>query len=182
MGYWLITILCTQRTQNSFPSKWDDAEKWLCSPASCDNIANTVHKNGEYSWKPKSKSGPLVAVGLTSPAMPLYYSKNRTSTIQAIHKYSPRTALENGPIGPGIRRSGSSAAVSDKLQGKNPLENSSCLRLHRGDTNFGVKSCIIYSACVDVWSFQAKELPMIEMRNVQAASATLENCIPELPE
>lgn len=172
----------TKNIKSSLPSKWDDAEKWLCSPASGDNIANTVHKNGEHSRKAKSKSGPLVAVGLASPARPLYYSKNRASTIQAIHQYSPRSALENGPIGSGIRRSGSSAAVSDNLQGQNSSENSSCLPLDCGDTNFGVQTCIIRSASVDGWSFQPKELPMIETRSVQAAPAKLENCIRELLE
>lgn len=172
----------TKNTKSSLPSKWDDAEKWLCSPASGDNIANTVHKNGEYSRKPKSKSGPLVAMGLASPARPLYYSKNRASTIQAIHQYSPRSALENGPIGSGIRRSGSGAAVSDHLQGQSSSDNSSCLPLDSGDTNFGVQSCIIRSASVDGWSFQAKELPMIETRSVQVAPVKHENCIPELPE
>lgn len=176
-------IMYTKNMKSSLPSKWDDAEKWLCSAASGDNIANTVHKNGENSRKPKSKSGPLVAVGSASPARPLYYSKNRASTIQAIHQYSPRSALENGLIGPGIRRSGSTgAAVSDNLQGQNPPENSSCLHLDSGDTNLGVKSCIIRSASVDGWSFQPKELPIIETRSVQAAPAKHENYIPELPE
>lgn len=175
-------IMYTKNINSNLPSKWDDAEKWLCSPASGDNIANTVHKHGEYSRKPKSKSGPLVAVGPASPARPLYYSKNRASTIQAIHQYSPRSALENGLIGPGIRRSGSSASVSDNLQEQNPSENSSCLHLDSEDTDFGVKSCKIRSASVDGRSFQAKELPIIETRSVQAAPAKLENSIPELPE
>ncbi|XP_014519479.1 uncharacterized protein LOC106776513 [Vigna radiata var. radiata] len=57
------------------PSKWDDAERWICSPVS----GYTNHKNNSYAQlhrRPKSKSGPIVPPGKGyysnySPTIPL---------------------------------------------------------------------------------------------------------------
>lgn len=59
----------------TMPSKWDDAERWICSPIS--GYAN--NKSSSYAQlqrRPKSKSGPIVSPGAAyysnySPTIPL---------------------------------------------------------------------------------------------------------------
>lgn len=56
----------------TIPSKWDDAERWICSPVS-SSYANNQH---QLPRRPKSKSGPIVPPGAGyysnySPAIPL---------------------------------------------------------------------------------------------------------------
>lgn len=56
----------------TIPSKWDDAERWICSPVS-SSYANNQH---QLPQRPKSKSGPIVPPGAGyysnySPAIPL---------------------------------------------------------------------------------------------------------------
>ncbi|XVE87123.1 hypothetical protein DITRI_Ditri18aG0091000 [Diplodiscus trichospermus] len=59
----------------TFPSKWEDAERWICSPV----LGYGVSKNANYQLqrRPKSKSGPIVPPGIAfystncSPSLPL---------------------------------------------------------------------------------------------------------------
>ncbi|ESW28794.1 hypothetical protein PHAVU_002G018600 [Phaseolus vulgaris] len=59
----------------TIPSKWDDAERWICSPVS----GYSNHKTNSYAQlqrRPKSKSGPIVPPGTGycfnySPTIPL---------------------------------------------------------------------------------------------------------------
>jgi len=58
----------------AFPSKWDDAERWISSPGAAPNyyyatgVANAKASQVGYKYqrRPKSKSGPLGPAGLTS--------------------------------------------------------------------------------------------------------------------
>lgn len=58
----------------TIPSKWDDAERWICSPVSASGYV-------QHQRKPKSKSGPIVPQGAT------FYSN-----------YSPTIPLRNGLV------------------------------------------------------------------------------------
>ncbi|XP_017983682.1 PREDICTED: uncharacterized protein LOC18611132 [Theobroma cacao] len=58
----------------TLPSKWEDAERWICSPV----LGYGVSKNANYQLqrRPKSKSGPIVPPGIAfysnySPSMQL---------------------------------------------------------------------------------------------------------------
>ena len=58
----------------SFPSKWDEAERWICSPNS--GYVNGRSSNVQFQRRQKSKSGPIVPPGVAyysnhSPAFPL---------------------------------------------------------------------------------------------------------------
>lgn len=58
----------------TMPSKWEDAERWICSPVSGDGSRRPVVLP-PYHRRPKSKSGPLGAPALTcgssyAPASP----------------------------------------------------------------------------------------------------------------
>ncbi|XP_047306864.1 uncharacterized protein LOC124910274 [Impatiens glandulifera] len=59
----------------ALPSKWEDAERWIFSPASSDG-SNRTSSHQQQPRKPKSKSGPLGPPGtscysLFSPAIPM---------------------------------------------------------------------------------------------------------------
>ncbi|XP_042490921.1 uncharacterized protein LOC122070785 [Macadamia integrifolia] len=63
----------------TLPSKWEDAERWICSPVSGDGVSRSSLPHPQR--KPKSKSGPLGAAGIAyhstySPAMPMFDGAN----------------------------------------------------------------------------------------------------------
>ncbi|XP_043711322.1 uncharacterized protein LOC122660187 [Telopea speciosissima] len=63
----------------TLPSKWEDAERWICSPVSGDGVSRSSLPNPQQ--KPKSKSGPLGAPGNAyystySPATPMFEGGN----------------------------------------------------------------------------------------------------------
>lgn len=45
-------------SNRTLPSKWEDAERWICSPVSVKNSHFPAHPN-VHQRRPKSKSGPL---------------------------------------------------------------------------------------------------------------------------
>ncbi|KAK1314186.1 hypothetical protein QJS10_CPA06g02390 [Acorus calamus] len=51
----------------ALPSKWEDAEKWIFSPVSGDNVGRAAALLPPQQRRPKSKSGPLGGVGLSAP-------------------------------------------------------------------------------------------------------------------
>ncbi|KAK8717483.1 hypothetical protein V6N13_044751 [Hibiscus sabdariffa] len=58
----------------TLPSKWEDAERWICSPVLGYGVSKNV--NYQYQRRPKSKSGPIVPPGIAlysncSPSMNL---------------------------------------------------------------------------------------------------------------
>ena len=61
----------------TLPSKWEDAERWICSPVF--GGGSNKSSNSQPQKRPKSKSGPLVHPSTA------YYSN-----------HSPATALEGG--------------------------------------------------------------------------------------
>ncbi|XP_062101992.1 uncharacterized protein LOC133810188 [Humulus lupulus] len=81
----------------TLPSKWEDAERWICSPvfgqamtssSSSSKCLNNNNNNSQYQKRPKSKSGPIV-----HPATG-YYSN-----------HSPAAVVEGGGGGGGSLRS-----------------------------------------------------------------------------
>ncbi|RDX64813.1 Remorin 4.1, partial [Mucuna pruriens] len=59
----------------TIPSKWDDAERWICSPVS-GYATNKTSSYAQLQRRPKSKSGPIVPPGTGfysnfSPTIPL---------------------------------------------------------------------------------------------------------------
>lgn len=56
----------------TLPSKWEDAERWICSPVSGYSATKTS-LHSQFQRRPKSKSGPIVppGTGQYSPAMQL---------------------------------------------------------------------------------------------------------------
>lgn len=52
------TPFCSGR---ALPSKWEDAERWICSPVSGSCVNNKgLSSNQQFQRRPKSKSGPIV--------------------------------------------------------------------------------------------------------------------------
>ncbi|XP_061341847.1 uncharacterized protein LOC133288164 [Gastrolobium bilobum] len=69
-----LTALTPFNSGRTMPSKWDDAERWICSPLS--GYANNKSSYAQLQRRPKSKSGPIVPPGTTycsnySPTIPL---------------------------------------------------------------------------------------------------------------
>lgn len=46
-------------SNRTLPSKWEDAERWICSPVSVMNSHVHAHHPDGHQRRPKSKSGPL---------------------------------------------------------------------------------------------------------------------------
>ncbi|KHN41517.1 hypothetical protein glysoja_047863 [Glycine soja] len=66
-----LTPFCGGRTM---PSKWDEAERWICSPVSA--YAESRSSHSQLQRRPKSISGPIVPPGVAafysnSPVLPL---------------------------------------------------------------------------------------------------------------
>ncbi|KAK2657478.1 hypothetical protein Ddye_010530 [Dipteronia dyeriana] len=84
------TPFCSGR---ALPSKWEDAERWICSPVSGYNSsanANNYNNNNcsstsnlQFQRRPKSKSGPIVPppMGHYSPAKVLDATSIRNSLV-----------------------------------------------------------------------------------------------------
>ncbi|CAN1220948.1 Remorin 4.1 [Linum grandiflorum] len=71
------------------PSKWEDAERWICSPVSASGVA-------QFQKRPKSKSGPIgVAPGV------VHYS-NCSPALQVLDSLSVRNLVVNSPFSTGV--------------------------------------------------------------------------------
>ncbi|QHN78048.1 uncharacterized protein DS421_19g658120 [Arachis hypogaea] len=72
--------------RRTMPSKWDDAERWICSPVSGYGSSSNNNRNSysrsQLQRHPKSKSGPIMPPGTSSSS---YYSN-----------YSPTIPLRQG--------------------------------------------------------------------------------------
>lgn len=71
----------------TIPSKWDDAERWICSPVNSGHFAANSKSccyAQQHQRRPKSKSGPIVPPGGGTTA---YYSN-----------YSPTIPLRQGLV------------------------------------------------------------------------------------
>ncbi|KAJ1419130.1 hypothetical protein SESBI_15401 [Sesbania bispinosa] len=57
-----VASLTPFNSERTIPSKWDDAERWICSPVS--GYANNKSCYAQqHQRRPKSKSGPIVPPG-----------------------------------------------------------------------------------------------------------------------
>ncbi|GAB2269596.1 hypothetical protein Dimus_004521 [Dionaea muscipula] len=99
----------------TLPSKWEDAERWIFSPAVAgDGVMRT--SNQQLQRRPKSKSGPLGPPGIAyylqySPAAPLYYDGNQVGHFVAA---SPFSAGVIGADGFSLRAGGDDGAFQCK--------------------------------------------------------------------
>lgn len=116
----------------TLPSKWEDAEKWICSPVSGDGFNRALVPLPQR--RQKSKSGPLGPPGaayysMYSPAMPIFERGNGSS-------FMPGSPFSTGVL------------VPDRLpsQGQH--------NVGYGDDGYPVQTepCITRSASVHGWS------------------------------
>ncbi|CAL4885524.1 unnamed protein product [Urochloa decumbens] len=88
------------------PSKWEDAEKWILSPVSCDGIGR-MSAPAPHHRRPKSKSGPLGhpagipgAYAAVSPLVPCFDGVLAAANFAAHSPFSAGVLIpEHGRIG-----------------------------------------------------------------------------------
>ncbi|OMP02001.1 hypothetical protein COLO4_11421 [Corchorus olitorius] len=79
----------------TLPSKWEDAERWICSPV----LGYGVSKNASYQFqrRPKSKSGPIVPPGIA------FYSTGGSPSMQLLDGGgSVRNLMAGSPFSTGV--------------------------------------------------------------------------------
>lgn len=88
------------------PSKWEDAEKWILSPVSCDGIGR-MSAPAPHHRRPKSKSGPLGhpagvpgAYASVSPMVPYF------DGVLAAANFAAHSPFSAGVLMPGHVRNG----------------------------------------------------------------------------
>ncbi|KAE7999618.1 hypothetical protein FH972_004026 [Carpinus fangiana] len=77
----------------TLPSKWEDAERWICSPISGNGIGKNL--NSQRPNRPKSKSGPIV------PPEVAYYS-HYSPAMQGLEGGSATNFLAGSPLSAGV--------------------------------------------------------------------------------
>ncbi|KAL3722130.1 hypothetical protein ACJRO7_034485 [Eucalyptus globulus] len=78
-------------SNRTLPSKWEDAERWICSPVSVKNSHLAAYPNGHGPQRrPKSKSGPL--------GLPGYYP----SYSPCVDGWSGRSFAVGSPFSTGV--------------------------------------------------------------------------------
>lgn len=78
----------------TLPSKWEDAERWICSPVSGNGMVK--HSSSQPHKRPKSKSGPIV----TPPGV-VYYS-NYSPAMQGFEDGSVSNMIVGSPLSAGV--------------------------------------------------------------------------------
>lgn len=78
----------------TLPSKWEDAERWICSPVSGNGMVK--HSSSQPHKRPKSKSGPIV-----TPPEVVYYS-NYSPAMQGFEGGSVRNMMVGSPLSAGV--------------------------------------------------------------------------------
>ncbi|CAL0331799.1 unnamed protein product [Lupinus luteus] len=88
-----LTPISSGRTM---PSKWDDAERWICSPLS--GYANNRNSSSyaQLHRRPKSKSGPIVPPGTA------YYYSNYSPTIPLRQGLVVKNLMAGSPFSTGV--------------------------------------------------------------------------------
>lgn len=91
------------------PSKWEDAERWICSPVTGDGVMRPSFQMPQR--RPKSKSGPIGQPGIPyylvhSPAVPTFQGASVGNLVAG----SPFSAGVIAPDGFSVRSSVSSGA------------------------------------------------------------------------
>ncbi|XP_027360812.1 uncharacterized protein LOC113868970 [Abrus precatorius] len=88
-----VTNFTPFNSGRTIPSKWDDAERWICSPVS--GYANNKSSNAQLQQRPKSKSGPIVPPGTA------YYS-NYSPTIPLSQGLVVKNLMMGSPFSTGV--------------------------------------------------------------------------------
>ncbi|EEF38786.1 uncharacterized protein LOC8262905 [Ricinus communis] len=89
-----ISALTPFYSGRTMPSKWEDAERWICSPVlgyGVTKYSQCLH----HQRRPKSKSGPIVSPGIA------YYS-NCSPSMQVVDSSSVRNFIANSPFSTGV--------------------------------------------------------------------------------
>ncbi|KAJ9170692.1 hypothetical protein P3X46_018782 [Hevea brasiliensis] len=88
-----ISALTPFYSGRTMPSKWEDAERWICSPVLGYGVAK--YSQCQPQRRPKSKSGPIVPPGIS------YYS-NYSPSMQVLDSASVRNFIANSPFSTGV--------------------------------------------------------------------------------
>ncbi|KAI3785475.1 hypothetical protein L1987_44593 [Smallanthus sonchifolius] len=94
--------LISYNSGKTLPSKWEDAERWICSPVAGDDLLRPSRQQSQR--RPKSKSGPLGPPGsaynsMYSPAVHMFDGRHVGSLLTG----SPFSGRENADDGLSIR-------------------------------------------------------------------------------
>lgn len=88
----------------ALPSKWDEAERWICSPVSSSAHNNNNNNNtskssshGNPHRRPKSKSGPIVP-----PPNGMAFYSNYSPTIPVIEGLGMKNLVAASPFSTGV--------------------------------------------------------------------------------
>lgn len=126
----------------TLPSKWEDAERWICSPVSGYPGGGGAYKNPSshsqlvVQRRLKSKSGPIMPPGLA------YYS-SCSPALQVLEAGSMRSLMVGSPFSTGV-------LVDDRL--------SLCYGGAGGGGNIGGgEGCVARLASLPFWSDLASE-------------------------
>uniref|UniRef100_A0A0D9YYM2 Remorin C-terminal domain-containing protein n=1 Tax=Oryza glumipatula TaxID=40148 RepID=A0A0D9YYM2_9ORYZ len=112
------------------PSKWEDAEKWILSPVSCDGIGR-MSAPAPHHRRPKSKSGPLGhpggipgAYAAASPFVPCFDGILAAANFAAHSPFSAGVLMpehvRNGDFSSGRGRSGDDGSSRSYSAEKDP--------------------------------------------------------------
>lgn len=77
----------------TLPSKWEDAERWICSPVSGHGLCKSSHS--QIQKQPKSKSGPIATPGIAC------YS-NYSPVMQGVEVGSVKSFIVGSPLSAGV--------------------------------------------------------------------------------
>ncbi|GMI68829.1 hypothetical protein like AT1G45207 [Hibiscus trionum] len=110
----------------TLPSKWEDAERWICSPVLGYGVSKNV--NYHYQRRPKSKSGPIVPPGIAfysngSPSMNLL-GGGGSGSVRNLMAGSPFSTGVLMADGVSVHYVGCRAAVSAAAGGDGDCEQS----------------------------------------------------------
>ncbi|KAK8606848.1 hypothetical protein V6N13_052603 [Hibiscus sabdariffa] len=113
----------------TLPSKWEDAERWICSPVLGYGVSKNV--NYQYQRRPKSKSGPIVPPGIAfysncSPSMNLL-DGGGSGSVRNLMAGSPFSTGVLMADGVSVHYVGCRAAVSSAAPGGVGDADGSCM-------------------------------------------------------
>ncbi|XP_076946303.1 uncharacterized protein LOC143617723 [Bidens hawaiensis] len=96
--------LISYNSGKTLPSKWEDAERWICSPVAGDDGLSLRPSRQQAQRRPKSKSGPLGPAGsaynpMYSPAVHMFDGRHVTSLLTG----SPFSSRINANDGLSVR-------------------------------------------------------------------------------
>uniref|UniRef100_A0A7N0UMK6 Remorin C-terminal domain-containing protein n=1 Tax=Kalanchoe fedtschenkoi TaxID=63787 RepID=A0A7N0UMK6_KALFE len=107
-GGWVGPSLLPLNHAKALPSKWEDAERWIFSPASGDGSHRQPVHQHQSRRKPKAKSGPL------GPPGSAYYSMY-TPVIPMSDRRSVGDVMAGSPFSTGLLVTNGLSALYDEL-------------------------------------------------------------------